>query len=288
MKLLKKFLSLMLVCVLVSTTVHAQEETIDTGKDETYEKVLEAYRNGDKMSEEVIAARKQAAEQLGLEAFLDERAFLSIDYRNEQGIGKDGAITDPALDILVEMATEKEMQEVLAKSRRQLRRMNGRIFTPGQNAGATQMPRAEGAGNGYFTIDGADSYGYCAENKKKFWSNYDTKYGTVSEWNDAVVRKILYYSPGGLGYAGGDLGYDMDNATFAVGYQNGSCANNGRALRRDRMREQHRCLEQRAQEMVILPLTVQTAMDTVQKIKRSFGAIMIQNMARFQNGTMLL
>ena len=78
--------------------------------------MLEAYRKGDKMSEEVVTARKQAAEQLGLEAFLDERAFLSVDYRNEQEIGKDGAIKDPALDILIEMATEEEMQAVLAKS----------------------------------------------------------------------------------------------------------------------------------------------------------------------------
>ena len=96
MKILKKILSLMLICILFSTTVHAQGETLDTNKDEIYEKVLEAYRKGDKMSEEVVTARKQAAEQLGLEAFLDERAFLSVDYRNEQEIGKDGAIKDPA------------------------------------------------------------------------------------------------------------------------------------------------------------------------------------------------
>ena len=91
------------------------------------------------------------------------------------------------------------------------------------------MPRVSGAGNGYFSIDGANSYGYCAENKKNFWSNYGTKYGEITEWDDAVARKILYYSPGGPGYAGNNLGYDMDNATFAVGYQNGSCNNNGRA-----------------------------------------------------------
>ena len=65
----------MLICILFSTTVHAQGETLDTNKDEIYEKVLEAYRKGDKMSEEVVTARKQAAEQLGLEAFLDERGF---------------------------------------------------------------------------------------------------------------------------------------------------------------------------------------------------------------------
>ncbi|MFQ7871770.1 MAG: collagen binding domain-containing protein, partial [Coprococcus phoceensis] len=238
MKILKKILSLMLICILFSTTVHAQGETLDTNKDEIYEKVLEAYRKGDKMSEEVVTARKQAAEQLGLEAFLDERAFLSVDYRNEQEIGKDGAIKDPALDILIEMATEEEMQAVLAKSQMKatlarsqikLNRMSERAFTPGQTVGVTQMPRVSGAGNGYFSIDGANSYGYCAENKKNFWSNYGTKYGEITEWDDAVARKILYYSPGGPGYAGNNLGYDMDNATFAVGYQNGSCNNNGRA-----------------------------------------------------------
>lgn len=228
----------MLICILFSTTVHAQGETLDTNKDEIYEKVLEAYRKGDKMSEEVVTARKQAAEQLGLEAFLDERAFLSVDYRNEQEIEKDGAIKDPALDILIEMATEEEMQAVLAKSQMKatlarsqikLNRMSERAFTPGQTVGVTQMPRVSGAGNGYFSIDGANSYGYCAENKKNFWSNYGTKYGEITEWDDAVARKILYYSPGGPGYAGNNLGYDMDNATFAVGYQNGSCNNNGRA-----------------------------------------------------------
>ena len=50
-------------------------ETLDTNKDEIYEKVLEAYRKGDKMSEEVVTARKQAAEQLGLEAFFGRKSF---------------------------------------------------------------------------------------------------------------------------------------------------------------------------------------------------------------------
>ena len=101
----------------VSTTVHAQGETLDTNKDEIYEKVLEAYRKGNQMSEEVITIRRQTAEKLGLESFLDERAFLSVDYRNEQKIGKDGAIKDPALDILIEMATEEEMQQSLQKAK---------------------------------------------------------------------------------------------------------------------------------------------------------------------------
>lgn len=49
MKILKKILSLMLICILFSTTVHAQGETLDTNKDEIYEKVLEAYRKGDNL-----------------------------------------------------------------------------------------------------------------------------------------------------------------------------------------------------------------------------------------------
>lgn len=176
MKILKKILSLMLICILFSTTVHAQGETLDTNKDEIYEKVLEAYRKGDKMSEEVVTARKQAAEQLGLEAFLDERAFLSVDYRNEQEIEKDGAIKDPALDILIEMATEEEMQAVLAKSQMKatlarsqikLNRMSERAFTPGQTVGVTQMPRVSGAGNGYFSIDGANRVTDTAQKTKR-------------------------------------------------------------------------------------------------------------------------
>ena len=85
-----------------------------------------------------------------------------------------------------------------------------RGFTPGQTVGVTQRKRVSGAGNGYFEISGANSYGYCAQNKKSFWGNDQTKYGPVQEWNDPIVRKILYYSPGGPGYTGGNLGYDMD------------------------------------------------------------------------------
>ena len=42
------------------------------------------------------------------------------------------------------------------------------------------------------------------------------------------------------------------------------------------------------QEMVILQSMVQTVTDTAQKTKRTFGVIMVQNMARLQNGMMLL
>lgn len=232
MKKLKRILALVLICVLFSSTVQAQE--MIKNEENTYEKIIEMYLAGEDMSEEAVAYRKETAKRLGLENYLDENAYLTSEYRFENGIGKDGDITDPDLNILVEMATQEEMEEILEKSQVKLtneddRSVDARGFTPGQSVGVTQKPRVSGAGNGYFEISGANSYGYCAENKKSFWGNNQTKYGTIREWNDPVVRKILYYSPGGPGYSGGDLGYDMDNATFATGYQNGSCNNNGRA-----------------------------------------------------------
>ena len=232
LKKLKRILALVLICVLFSSTVQAQE--MIKNEENTYEKIIEMYLAGEDMSEEAVAYRKETAKRLGLENYLDENAYLTSEYRFENGIGKDGDITDPDLNILVEMATQEEMEEILEKSQVKLtneddRSVDARGFTPGQSVGVTQKPRVSGAGNGYFEISGANSYGYCAENKKSFWGNNQTKYGTIREWNDPVVRKILYYSPGGPGYSGGDLGYDMDNATFATGYQNGSCNNNGRA-----------------------------------------------------------
>mgnify|MGYP000113936708 CR=1 FL=1 len=63
------------------------------------------------------------------------------------------------------------MEEILEKSQVKLsneddRSVDARGFTPGQSVGVTQKPRVSGAGNGYFEISGANSYGYCAENKK--------------------------------------------------------------------------------------------------------------------------
>ena len=232
MKKLKRILALVLICVLFSSTVQAQE--MIENEENKYEKIIEMYLAGEDMEEEAVSYRKETAERLGLENYLDENSYLTPEYRYENGIGKDGDITDPDLNILVEMATQEEMEKILGKSKAELsdeddRSLNERGFTPGQTVGVTQKPRVSGAGNGYFEISGANSYGYCAENKKSFWGNDQTKYGPIREWNDPIVRKILYYSPGGPGYSGGNLGYDMDNATFAVGYQNGSCANNGRA-----------------------------------------------------------
>ena len=40
--------------------------------------------------------------------------------------------------------------------------------------------------------------------------------------------------------------------------------------------------------MVIFQSMVQTVTDTAKKTKRTFGVIMVQNMARLQNGMMLL
>ena len=235
MKKLKQILAFVLICVLFSSTVQAQG--IRENEENKYEKIIEMYLNGEDMAEEAVVYRKETAKRLGLEAYLDEKSYLTPEYRFENGIGQDGDITDPDLNILVEMATRKDMEKILEKSQfnqakpyeEDDRTLVERGFTPGQTVGVTQRKRVSGAGNGYFEISGANSYGYCAQNKKSFWGNDQTKYGPVQEWNDPIVRKILYYSPGGPGYTGGNLGYDMDNATFAVGYQNDSCNNKGRA-----------------------------------------------------------
>lgn len=234
-KKLKQILAFVLICVLFSSTVQAQG--IRENEENKYEKIIEMYLNGEDMAEEAVVYRKETAKRLGLEAYLDEKSYLTPEYRFENGIGQDGDITDPDLNILVEMATRKDMEKILEKSQfnqakpyeEDDRTLVERGFTPGQTVGVTQRKRVSGAGNGYFEISGANSYGYCAQNKKSFWGNDQTKYGPVQEWNDPIVRKILYYSPGGPGYTGGNLGYDMDNATFAVGYQNDSCNNKGRA-----------------------------------------------------------
>lgn len=110
--------------------------------------------------------------------------------------------------------------------------VNARAITSGQIVTVTQKARVNGAGNGYFTVAGASSYGYCAQNKSTYWSNEVSKQGTAREWNDAEARKALYYGPGGPGYAGpyyGSLGSDMDYVTFAVGQLNGDTNNNTKA-----------------------------------------------------------
>lgn len=241
MKRLKQIISLLMMsCLICGTMVHAKEA--ETSAEETllYKRMLEAYLDGRAMEEWAVKARKQIAEELGLSEYLDDRSFLSVAYRNENDVGRDGDITDPKLNLLVEMATKEEEEAILAKSSEQtfLTRSLMQVFkaarsiSSGQTVNVTQMARVSGAGNGYFTVGGANSYGYCALNKHNFWSNNTTKSGIAYEWDDGVVRKALYYGPGGPGYAGayyGSLGADMDYVTFAVGYQNGECNNNTKA-----------------------------------------------------------
>lgn len=102
----------------------------------------------------------------------------------------------------------------------------------GSTVTVTQMQRLSGALGGYFTVSGATGYGYCAQNGLSFWSNNTSKTGIAYEWNDATVRKLLYYAPGGPGYSGTDMASDMDDTTFAIGYMNGMCENNTRARAR--------------------------------------------------------
>ena len=149
MKKLKRILALVLICVLFSSTVQAQE--MIKNEENTYEKIIEMYLAGEDMSEEAVAYRKETAQRLGLENYLDENAYLTSEYRFENGIGKDGDITDPDLNILVEMATQEEMEEILEKSQVKLsdeddRSLAARGFTSGQSVGVTQKPRVSGAG----------------------------------------------------------------------------------------------------------------------------------------------
>lgn len=105
-------------------------------------------------------------------------------------------------------------------------------FAPGQTAEVTQKARVSGAGNGYFTVSGASSYGYCAQNNGAYWNPEVRKYGPIREWNNAEARKAIYYGPGGPGYGGpyyGSIGADMDYVTFTVGQLNGDTNNNTKA-----------------------------------------------------------
>ena len=80
MRRLRQRISLLVVlCLLSGTTVYANE-TEATEEHVLYEKMLEAYSNGEAMKEWVVEARQQIAEELGLSEQLDERSFLSINY----------------------------------------------------------------------------------------------------------------------------------------------------------------------------------------------------------------
>lgn len=232
--------AIMVLCLLFGTVIQAKAK--DGAENNFYEEMLEAYLDGRSMEEWAVKARRQIADELGLSEYLDEKSFLSVDYRNENNIGRDGAITDPKLNLLVEMATTEEEERILTNDKLiDVSHSNSKIQTRSiaVSHGAvnvTQMARVSGAGNGYFTISNgggsADSYGYCAQNSKSYWGNGGTKVGAIVEWDNAEARKALYYGPGGPGYAGpyyGSLGADMDYVTFTVGQLNGDTRNNTKA-----------------------------------------------------------
>lgn len=231
MKKMKHFFSLLLaVCMLCGTVVQAEDIDSPTGEEELYERMWEAYRNGDQMETWVVDAREKIASELGLSEYLDDRAFLSINYLNETQLGRDGEPIDEKLDLLIEIATNEEVEMIEIAG--QIMTLASSSFYEGEYVGVTQQARVSGAGNGYFTIPNASSYGYCAQNKHDFWSNGGVQYGYAYEWDDAIVRKALYYGPGGPGYYGpyyGSTGADMDYVTFTVGYQNGETNNNTKA-----------------------------------------------------------
>jgi len=225
MRKCKKWVSLFMGCLLMCSSLFMN---VSAAEEIPYDAVIDAYLNGNVMADWVVSARKHAAEKLGLSAYLDDRSFLSLEYRNEHKIGRSEAISDPNLNILVEMATVEEEEMILMAGMIQTFNMT-RSISSGDTVSVTQKARVSGAGNGYFTVDGADSYGYCAQNSKDFWYNNQVKTGPAKEWDNANARKVLYYGPGGPGYSGpyyGSLGADMDYTTFAVGKLNGDTANN--------------------------------------------------------------
>lgn len=125
-------------------------------------------------------------------------------------------------------AESEETVETVTRSSA-LQRYTYTTFEAGQWVEAEQQPRLTNGYNGYFYIPGAISWGFCAQNSLPGWSNNQVKGGYIVEWNDATVRKILYYAPGSPGYTGTNTAYDMDNATFATGYMNGDTNNSTRA-----------------------------------------------------------
>ena len=217
MRRLRQRISLLVVlCLLCGTTVCANEAV--ASKDYlVYEKMLEAYANGESMKQWVVEARQQIARGLGLTEKLDERSFLSINYIIDNQLD----LTDMRLNLLVEMGTKEDEEIVWTK---------GLIQTTSINASegsvkVIQMPRLSGAKYGYFSVESsgqnyADSYGYCAQNSMHYWNNGGAKNGAIREWDSAVGRKIIYYAPGGAGYAGhafkGNIPTDMDYATCAT------------------------------------------------------------------------
>ena len=231
MRRLRQRISLLVVlCLLSGTTVYANE-TEATEEHVLYEKMLEAYSNGEAMKEWVVEARQQIAEELGLSEQLDERSFLSINYIIDNQLD----LSDERLNLLVEMGTKEDEEIVWTKGLIQAMSINASEGS----VKVIQMPRLSGAKYGYFSVESsgqnyADSYGYCAQNSMHYWNNGGAKYGAIREWDTAVGRKIIYYAPGGPGYAAhafkGNIPTDMDYATCATSRWNtGDSHNNAMA-----------------------------------------------------------
>lgn len=232
MKKGKRILALILAGVLYFSAfpVNAADSSEQTQPASSlYEDVIEAYLAGNQMENWVVEVRKKIASDLELTEYLDERFFLTPEYHCELKNCNSPLLEDERLDLLIEMATSEEMDMIYAKS--MIQTLSDVIFEEGQEVGVTPRARVTGADNNYFTIEGATSYGYCAENSKPSWDRNVTFYGDIVEWDDARVRKVLYYSPGGPGYveSANGLGYDMDNATYTIGYLNGNSKGIGRA-----------------------------------------------------------
>lgn len=130
---------------------------------------------------------------------------------------------------MVHAETNQTTETENSSGSRMLQRTAYATFDSGQWVDAKQMPKLSDGWNGYFYIEGAISWGFCAQNTTPGWYNNQVKGGYIVEWNDATVRKILYYAPGSPGYTGTNIAYDMDNATYATGYMNGDSNNNTRA-----------------------------------------------------------
>lgn len=232
MKKRRKWRTFVLSCaaLLTAIQVNAVNERTDfvtTDSLGMYEKILETYKTGDKMEGWIVEERKKAARELGVTDYLDEKYFLNADYRNAH-FGKGSEITDLKTEILIERTSEAEYEEMVMV----LQSGAGFLFAAGDTVGVTQQAKLSGAGNGYFSVAGAASWGYCCQNSKNFWNNGVTKNAKVTEWNQDTVRKVLFFAPGGPGYTGpyyGSVGADTDYATFAVGKLNGDTANNTKA-----------------------------------------------------------
>ncbi len=227
----RRWVAFLMACLVLAVGIPVLAEgTVSTQEGDLYERMRQACLDGKGLEDWVVEGRRQIAEELGLTEHLDENNYLSVEYQNQHQLGRSEPISDEKLDLLVEMGTKDDEFAVLMMG--MVQPLADTTFATGDTVSVTQKARLSGAGNGYFTISGAESYGYCAQNSKDFWNNNTSKSGTIKEWNNAEVRKALYYGPGGPGYSDnyyGSKGADMDYVTFAIGQINGDTANNTKA-----------------------------------------------------------